>query len=77
MTRLQFEAYRSAFEALIDCSASPRPAKACAAEWASGVVGPPLGSGPREPARARGMTLYYVNDVLRAHGQKSAYCAVA
>jgi glyoxylase-like metal-dependent hydrolase (beta-lactamase superfamily II) len=71
MTRIQFGVYRTAFDALIACSASPRDAGACAADWSSAVQVLP-GAGP--PQQAVSMTTYYVKDVLRAHGGKSAEC---
>ena len=73
MTRLQFGVYRKAFEALIACSASPRDAGECAADWSKSVEALP-GAGP--PGQAVSMTTYYVKDVLRAHGGKSAECRV-
>ncbi|HWA92611.1 MAG TPA: MBL fold metallo-hydrolase [Rhizomicrobium sp.] len=71
MSHAQFRAYRSAFDALIACSASSRDANECAAEWTKAVATLP-GAGP--DAKAQGMTLYYVKDVLRAHNGKSAEC---
>lgn len=71
MTRAQFGAYRKAFDALIACSASSREAGECATAWAASVANLP-GAGPQK--QAEGMTLYYVKDVLRAHGGKSAEC---
>ena len=73
MTRGQFGVYRTAFDALIACSASSREAGDCAADWSRAVQHLP-GAGP--PAQAVGMTAYYVKDVLRAHGGKSAECRV-
>ena len=73
MTSAQFGVYRTAFDALIACSASSRDAAACAADWSKAVQDLP-GAGP--PRQAVGMTAYYVKDVLRAHGGKSAECRV-
>lgn len=71
MSRAQFGAYRKAFDALIACAATARDAAACAADWTAAVAALP-GAGPEK--QAQGMTLYYVKDVLRAHGGKSAEC---
>jgi glyoxylase-like metal-dependent hydrolase (beta-lactamase superfamily II) len=76
MTRAQFAAYRTAFGALIDCAASDRDKAACAADWTKGIS-PLVGGDQTELKRATGMTAYYVGDVLRAHGGKSATCASA
>ena len=75
MTRAQFETYRRAFSALIDCAGSSRDAGACAAEWteATGRLRDP---GPAEAAMARGMTRYYVADVLRGTGGRGGDCRI-
>src|SRR5262249_49682521 len=71
MTRAQFADYRSAFDALIDCAATDRAKADCAAQWVK-AVGPLLAPGDAEPKRAQAMAEYYVGDVLRAHGGRSA-----
>ena len=76
MTRTQFALYRHAFTAVIDCANGARPAADCAADWARDTE-PLLDPGPAVRRQAQGLTEYYVKDVLRAHGGKSAYCAVA
>jgi len=73
MTRTQFATYRMAFSALIACSDSDRTKAACAADWTRATAGL-RGSDPRELQLAQSMTEYYVGDVLRAGGGKSAYC---
>lgn len=73
MTPAQFGTYRNAFDALIVCSASTRESDACAAEWTTAVQ-PLLGDDPAGPRRAAAYANYYVTDVLRAHGGKSAEC---
>lgn len=73
MSRAQFALYRDAFGAFIDCAASDREAKACAAGWADAVA-PLLAQG--EAPRARGMAGYYV-DLLRRNGGKSPDCKAA
>jgi glyoxylase-like metal-dependent hydrolase (beta-lactamase superfamily II) len=75
MDRGMFGAYRSAFGALIDCVAGQTPKKACAAAWTQAVQ-PLLGPGELDRKRAQGMTEDYV-DLLRAHGDKSAFCEVS
>ncbi len=74
MDRAQFALYRQAFDTLVDCAASPASKTECAAAWTATVT-PLLGADPLEAKRAQGMTEYYVSDLLRAHGGKSAYCA--
>ncbi len=73
MTRSDFATYRKAFDGLLICSASARDAKDCADAWANDVQSL-LGGDARSLKQARGMTAYYVNDVLRAHGGNSAEC---
>jgi len=73
MTRAQFTTYRQAFEALIDCSKGSETKAYCAAGWVERVA-PLLGADPADRKRAQGMTEYYVQDVLRAHGGRSADC---
>jgi glyoxylase-like metal-dependent hydrolase (beta-lactamase superfamily II) len=73
MTPAQFATYRTAFDAMITCAASSRDAAECAADWAKAVADLP-GADPAPFKRAQGMALYYVKDVLRAHGGKSAEC---
>lgn len=76
MTRAQFDLYRSAFNEVIACAASPRDKADCAAAWTKAVA-PLLGDDPAAARRAQGMTEYYVADVLRPHGGKSASCKAA
>lgn len=73
MTRGQFDSYRTAFNALIACSRSGRTKTACGAQWVQNVK-PLLGPDPLDERRAQGMTEYYVSDVLRANGGRSADC---
>ena len=61
---------------LIDCAASPRSKTECAAEWTA-ALRPLLGPDPADLRRAAAMTEYYVGDVLRAGGGKSAACKQA
>ena len=73
MTRTQFGAWRAAFNALIDCSASARGKTECAADWTRATAGL-RGEDARETRQSQGMTEYYVEDVLRKHHGDSAYC---
>ncbi|WP_296596572.1 MBL fold metallo-hydrolase [Phenylobacterium sp.] len=73
MSRAQFDLYRTAFNEVVACAASSRDKAECAAAWTKAVT-PLLGEDPALAKRAQGMTEYYVADVLRAHGGKSAYC---
>ena len=73
MTRTQFETYHGAFQTLLACSASHRDAGACAADWTKSVRGL-LTAASQSSKQAQAMTLYYVKDVLRSHGGKSADC---
>lgn len=76
MTRMEFALYRNAFNQVIDCAATARAKSECAAAWTQGVR-PLLGKDPADARRAQSMTEYYVQDVLRANGGKSASCRTA
>lgn len=73
MNHAQFGTYRRAFDDFIACSASMRDAKECGLDWANAVQTLP---GAASAKGMQGMAAYYVSDVLRAHGGKSAYCKV-
>jgi glyoxylase-like metal-dependent hydrolase (beta-lactamase superfamily II) len=73
MNHAQFGTYRKAFDGFIACSASARGAKECGLDWANAVQTLP---GASSAKGMQGMAAYYVADVLRAHGGKSAYCKV-
>jgi glyoxylase-like metal-dependent hydrolase (beta-lactamase superfamily II) len=75
MNRAQFDTYRGAFVALVACSGSHRDANACAADWTKSVRDL-LGAASQSAKQAQEMTVYYIKDVLRAHGGKSAECKV-
>jgi glyoxylase-like metal-dependent hydrolase (beta-lactamase superfamily II) len=76
MSRSDFDLYRKAFDGFIACGASSRPAADCAADW-SRDAGPLLQANGMDAKRAAGFAAYYVTDVLRAHGGKSASCKAA
>jgi glyoxylase-like metal-dependent hydrolase (beta-lactamase superfamily II) len=71
MTRVQFGTYRTAFDALLACSASARDAAECAADWTKTVANLP---GAGSAAQAQGMAAYYVTQVMRPHGGNSGEC---
>lgn len=72
MTRAQFDTYRGAFNAYMDCVEGSAEAGQCAAAWA-GNVAPLIGSDERARKMAEGYADYYVG-MLREHGGKSADC---
>jgi glyoxylase-like metal-dependent hydrolase (beta-lactamase superfamily II) len=76
MTRAQFALYRHAFEAMIDCSNSNRPKAECGAAWAHDAA-PLLQSNGFTASRAAATAEYYVGEVLRPHGGRSASCMAA
>ena len=73
MNRTEVALYRTAFNALIECSASQRDKAECASDWAQ-AISPLVGGNERSLNAARGMAAYYVGDVLRPNGGKSATC---
>jgi glyoxylase-like metal-dependent hydrolase (beta-lactamase superfamily II) len=74
LSREQFRTYSTAFAQLLACSASSESAANCAASWIDQVatIG---GMSDSEKKLGKGMTIYYITEVLRAHGGNSAYCA--
>jgi glyoxylase-like metal-dependent hydrolase (beta-lactamase superfamily II) len=76
MSRADFAIYRKAFGAFIACSGSDRAAADCASGWAQDAA-PLLAANGMDAGRARGMAAYYVTEVLRRHGGKSASCRTA
>ena len=74
MTRAQFDTYRGAFNAYMDCVESTSEAGQCAAGWTLAVA-PLTGGDERERKMAQGYAEYYVG-MLREHGGKSADCRV-
>jgi glyoxylase-like metal-dependent hydrolase (beta-lactamase superfamily II) len=74
LSREQFHTYTQAFNELLSCSASSQTAAACAKTWIDQVAD--IGRmTDQEKELGQGMTVYYVKDVLRAHGGNSGYCA--
>jgi len=76
MTRAQFDMYRQAFRAFVDCAASARPTADCGADWARQVK-PLLQANGMNVQRAGPYAAYYAGEVLRAHGGRSASCKAA
>ena len=74
MTRAQFDTYRGAFDAYMDCVEGSSEAGQCAAGWTAAVA-PLLGGDERARRMAEGYAGYYVG-MLREHGGKSADCRV-
>jgi len=74
LSRSEFETYRAAFDGLIACSVSKASAGDCATAWtdAAALL---ANMTPQEKAQSRGMTAYYVADVLRPNNGNSRYCA--
>ena len=72
MTRTQFDTYRKAFGAFVDCARTDAPAAQCGVAWADGI-GSLLGDDPaRRKAVATGIE-YYV-DYLRKGGGSAPDC---
>lgn len=71
MTRDQFNAWRGAYGAFVDCVGSDAEATACGAAWASATA--QFNGDEQGQRRAAGMAGYYVT-MLRENGGKSADC---
>lgn len=67
MGRAAFETYRTAFKALLACTASEQPKSACIDGWLKDA-GELIPEGDR--AFARGLIGYYVDQLLRGHAAK-------
>lgn len=74
MSRVQFDTYRGAFNAFMDCVTSDAAPPQCAAGWQAGVAS--LLGDERMRRMALGYAEYYV-DMLRANGGSSAECLAA
>lgn len=75
MTRAQFDLYRRAFNAFMDCVRSERGPAECAGDWAN-TVDPLLGAPGMAHADALQYAEYYVG-FLRQNGGASAECLAA
>ena len=74
MTRDQFNIYRSAYNAFIDCVRSDVEAARCGRDWADGIAS--LTPDPGRHDAIADNAVYYVG-MLREHGGKSADCQLA
>jgi glyoxylase-like metal-dependent hydrolase (beta-lactamase superfamily II) len=72
MTRAQFDAYRSAFNAFMDCVGGTAAPGRCAAAWADDIA-PHAGADETMRRQATDYAEYYVG-MLRENGGKSADC---
>ncbi len=74
MTRAQFESWRTAYGALLDCAASSAPRDACVTGWTTAAAAfIPAGAGKR----VAGMVGYYLDSRLRApeaEAEARKYC---
>ena len=71
MTRDAFARWRAAFDALLDCAASPAAAPACVAGWHTAAAEfIPAG----DEARIDEYTTYYLTDILRSPAAHDRFC---
>jgi glyoxylase-like metal-dependent hydrolase (beta-lactamase superfamily II) len=75
MTRADFDTYRTAFNAFMDCVRSSREAAQCGAVWADGVA--PITPDLRRRHDGIAQNAGYYVATLREHGGKSADCQLA
>ena len=71
LTPAEFGLYRSAFEALLDCSAGTTARETCVDRWVAGLG---RADQPGRAARARAMLAYYIHERLRPAAKRSEYC---
>ncbi len=74
MTREQFNTYRTAYNAFVDCVRSDRQPAQCGALWADGIATLTPDASRHDAIAAN--AVYYVG-MLREHGGKSADCQLA
>lgn len=71
MTREAFAQWRAAFDALLDCAASPAEAATCVAGWRTGAAAfIPAG----DEARIDEYTMYYLTEILRSPKAHERFC---
>jgi glyoxylase-like metal-dependent hydrolase (beta-lactamase superfamily II) len=71
MTRDGFASWRAAFDALLDCAASPAEIATCVAGWHTGAAAfIPAG----DAARIDEYTAYYVTEILRSTAAHERFC---
>jgi glyoxylase-like metal-dependent hydrolase (beta-lactamase superfamily II) len=71
MTRDDFARWRAAFDALLDCAASPAEVATCVAVWRAGAA-PFIPAG--DEARIDEYTTYYVTEILRSPAAHDRFC---
>ena len=71
MTRDAFARWRAAFDALLDCAASPAAVATCVSGWRAGATAfIPAG----DEARIDEYTAYYVTEILRSPAAHERFC---
>ncbi|HEY0483236.1 MAG TPA: MBL fold metallo-hydrolase [Kofleriaceae bacterium] len=71
MTRDAFARWRAAFDALLDCAASPAEVATCVAGWRAGAAAfIPAG----DEARIDAYAAYYVSQILRSPAARERFC---
>ena len=75
MSRAQFDLYRTAFGAFIDCVSTTAPAAQCAAGWSTQIA-PFIAGDERAQRMAPQMAEYYVG-FLRENGNRSPDCVAS
>ena len=71
MTRDAFARWRAAFDALLDCAASPSEVATCVAGWRTGAAAF-IAAG--DSARIDEYTTYYVTEILRSPAAHERFC---
>jgi len=71
MTRDAFARWRAAFDALLDCAASPAEVATCVAGWRTAAAAFIAAGGE---ARIDEYTTYYVTDILRSPAAHERFC---
>lgn len=73
MSRADFDRYRAAFDAFVDCGRSDRAAEDCATAWTGDVR--PLLDDDAQAGLATRMAAYYVTAILRSDAARARFCA--
>ncbi|MBZ0233337.1 MAG: hypothetical protein K8M05_13495 [Deltaproteobacteria bacterium] len=71
MTREQFTAWRAAFDAWLDCAASPADVATCVATWRTGAA---AFIAPGDEARIDEYAAYYTTEILRSPDARDRFC---
>lgn len=72
MSRADFEAWRAAFAAFVDCGRSDRSPAECAAAWTAAVR--PLLADEGQAELSTRMAAYYVTAILRSDTARARFC---